>query len=113
MGAVATCGGELGFGACGATEYGADFDLDSFRHCAPWVEEHSRIEMHLVSTRAQRVHIRGIEIEFAAGESIWTESCHKYDCEQFATMAAAAGLEVRDVWMDQARHFSVQLLAAG
>jgi dimethylhistidine N-methyltransferase len=94
-------------------EYGADFDLDSFQHQAPWVEEHTRIEMHLVSTRAQRVHIRGVEIEFAAGESIWTESCHKYDCEQFAAMAAAAGLHVRDVWMDQTRRFSVQLLATG
>jgi L-histidine Nalpha-methyltransferase len=94
-------------------EYGADFQLDAYEHHAPWVEEHSRIEMHLVSTRAQRVHIRGVEIDFAAGESIWTESCHKYDCEQFAAMADAAGLHVREVWMDEARRFSVQLLAAG
>jgi dimethylhistidine N-methyltransferase len=94
-------------------EYGADFDLDAFEHRAPWVEEHSRIEMHLVSRRAQRVHIRDVETEFAAGESIWTESCHKYDCEQFAAMAHAAGLKVREVWMDEARRFSVQLLAVG
>jgi dimethylhistidine N-methyltransferase len=94
-------------------EYGADFDLDAFGHHAPWVAEHSRIEMHLVSTRAQRVHIRGVEIEFAAGESIWTESCHKYDCEQFAAMAGAAGLHVREVWMDEGRRFSVQLLVTG
>jgi dimethylhistidine N-methyltransferase len=94
-------------------EYGANFDLGAFEHRAPWVEEHSRIEMHLVSRRAQRVHIRGVEIAFAAGESIWTESCHKYDCEQFAAMADAAGLHVREVWTDAARQFSVQLLAAG
>jgi dimethylhistidine N-methyltransferase len=94
-------------------EYEADFDLDAFEHRAPWVEEHSRIEMHLVSTRAQRVHIRDVEIEFAAGESIWTESCHKYDCEQFAAMADAAGLHVHEVWMDEARRFSAQLLATG
>ena len=91
-------------------EYGADFDLGAFEHRAPWVEEHSRIEMHLVSRRAQRVHIRGIDIDFAAGESIWTESCHKYDCEQFAALADAAGLQVREVWLDEARRFSVQLL---
>ena len=94
-------------------EYGADFDLDAFEHRAPWVAEHSRIEMHLVSRRAQRIHIRGVEIDFAAGESIWTESCHKYDCGQFAAMAVAAGLRVREVWTDPARWFSVQLLAAG
>ncbi len=94
-------------------EYDADFDLEAFEHRAPWVDAESRIEMHLVSTRAQRVHIRGIEIGFEAGESIWTESCHKYDCEQFAAMAAAAGLRVREVWVDEARQFSVQLLANG
>jgi len=92
-------------------EFGADFDLDGFEHRAPWVEEHSRIEMRLVSRCLQRVHIRGVEIGFRAGESIWTESCHKYDCGRFAVMAADAGLVVREVWMDEARSFSVQLLA--
>jgi len=94
-------------------EYGADFDLDAFEHRAPWVEEDSRIEMHLVSRRAQRAHIGGAEIAFEAGESIWTESCHKYDCDQFAAMAAAAGLNVREIWMDDERRFSVQLLGVG
>ncbi len=32
-------------------ELGADFDLDAFEHTAVWVENESRIEMHLVSTR--------------------------------------------------------------
>jgi L-histidine Nalpha-methyltransferase len=91
-------------------EFGADFDLDAFVHRAPWVEEESRIEMHLVSTRAQTVHIGGAGIEFHAGESIWTESCHKYDRAQFATMAREAQLEVIDVWTDREERFSVQLL---
>jgi dimethylhistidine N-methyltransferase len=94
-------------------EYGADFDLDAFEHRAPWVEQQGRIEMHLVSRRAQRVRLRGVEIAFEAGESIWTESCHKYRLEQFAAMAASAGLRVREVWTDAARQFSVQLLDAG
>lgn len=92
-------------------EYGADFDLDAFEHRAPWVDKDSRIEMHLVSRRPQRVHIGGVEIAFRTGESIWTESCHKYDFDQFAAMAAAAGLEVKEVWTDDERRFSVQLLA--
>jgi len=94
-------------------EYGADFDLDAFEHRAPWVEKDSRIEMHLVSRRAQRARIGGAEIVFEAGESIWTESCHKYDCDQFAAMAAAAGLDVREIWMDDEQRFSVQLLVVG
>ena len=38
-------------------ELGADFDLDAFEHLAVWVEDQSRIEMHLVSKRDQVVHI--------------------------------------------------------
>jgi uncharacterized SAM-dependent methyltransferase len=75
------------------------------------VEEESRIEMHLVSTRRQTVHIGGTEIGFEDGESIWTESCHKYDRVQFAALAREAGLDVIDVWTDRGERFSVQLLA--
>ena len=92
-------------------EFGADFDLDAFVHRAPWVEEQSRIEMHLVSTRRQTVHIGGTEIGFEDGESIWTESCHKYDRVQFSALAREAGLDVIDVWTDREERFSVQLLA--
>ena len=34
-------------------ELGTDFDLDAFEHLAVWVEDQSRIEMHLVSKRDQ------------------------------------------------------------
>jgi dimethylhistidine N-methyltransferase len=91
-------------------EFGADFDLGAFRHCAPWVAAESRIEMHLVSLRHQTVHIGGLEIEFAAGESIWTESCHKYTHAQFAAMAKEANLGVEEVWTDKEERFSAQLL---
>ena len=91
-------------------EFGADFDLGAFMHHAPWVEEQSRIEMHLVSTRRQTVHIGGVEIDFDDGESIWTESCHKYDRAQFAAMALDARLGVEAVWTDKEERFSAQLL---
>jgi L-histidine N-alpha-methyltransferase len=91
-------------------EFGADFDLGAFKHCAPWVAAESRIEMHLVSLRHQSVHIGGVEIEFVAGESIWTESCHKYTHAQFAAMAREAGLDVEEVWTDKEERFSAQLL---
>ena len=91
-------------------EFGADFDLGAFMHRAPWVEEESRIEMHLVSRCRQTVHLGGTEIEFQSGESIWTESCHKYDRAQFAAMAHEARLGVEEVWTDSEERFSVQLL---
>jgi uncharacterized SAM-dependent methyltransferase len=56
------------------------------------------------------VHIGGAEIRFEAGESIWTESCHKYDRAQFVQLAREAQLEVIDVWTDREERFSVQLL---
>lgn len=69
-------------------ELAADFDPLAFRHQARWDEEHSRIEMHLVSARSQEVSVRGLGmvVRFEEGESIRTELSHKY------TRDAASGL---------------------
>ncbi|MGH8176612.1 MAG: L-histidine N(alpha)-methyltransferase [Steroidobacter sp.] len=94
-------------------ELGADFDLDGFEHLAIWVDDMSRIEMHLVSKRNQVVHIGDENVAIVRGEHLHTESCHKYTLESFADLAAAAGFTVERVWMDQHKQFSVQLLAPG
>jgi len=91
-------------------ELGADFDLAAFDHRALWNEADGRVEMHLVSRRDQRVRIAGRSVGFARGESIHTESSHKYELEGFAALARSAGFEVERVWTDEARLFSVQLL---
>jgi uncharacterized SAM-dependent methyltransferase len=45
--------------------------------------------MHLRSKIAQRVVIpgAGCAVDFAAGETIWTESSHKYQLSQLDDMA--------------------------
>lgn len=91
-------------------ELGTDFDLDAFEHLAVWVEDQSRIEMHLVSKRDQTVHLGDESVEIEKGEHLTTEFCHKYTLETFADLAATAGLSVSRVWMDPAKQFSVQLL---
>jgi uncharacterized SAM-dependent methyltransferase len=91
-------------------ELGADFDLDAFDHLATWVENQSRIEMHLVSRRDQVVHLGGENIRIARGEHLRTEYCHKYTLEGFANLAGTAGLAVQRVWMDPQQQFSIQLL---
>lgn len=91
-------------------ELGADFDLDAFDHLALWVENESRIEMHLVSKRDQVVHLGGEKIRIARGEHLRTEYCHKYTLDAFADLAAMAGLAVSRVWLDPDQRFSVQLL---
>ena len=91
-------------------ELAADFDLQGFRHEAIWVPEAGRIEMRLVSTRAQSVSIGGHDIAIAAGERIVTEHCHKYTLEGFAELAASAGWSLRARWMDEHRRFCVGYL---
>jgi dimethylhistidine N-methyltransferase len=94
-------------------ELGADFEVAAFRHQAVWDEERSRIEMRLISERAQTVCIAGRCFEFAAGEVLVTEYSHKYSLEAFQALAEATGFWVSRVWTDAAGLFSVQLLEAG
>ncbi len=88
------------------------FDLDSFRHEAPWIEEGSRIEMRLVSKIDQEVCIDGIErwFSFKEGEFIHTENSHKWSPEVFAAMCGRAGLELGRSWLDPRGWFSLNLL---
>jgi len=91
-------------------ELGADFDLGAFRHLAIYDEDVGRIEMHLVSERAQVVRVAGRAFRFRSGETIHTESSYKFEIREFQEMAAAAGLEAKKVWTDPGRLFSVHHL---
>jgi dimethylhistidine N-methyltransferase len=91
-------------------ELGADFDLGAFRHAAVWDAARGRIEMRLVSTTAQTVHVADRPFRFAAGEILVTEYSHKYSLEGFRALAAAGGFEVARIWTDPEELFSVQLL---
>jgi dimethylhistidine N-methyltransferase len=88
-------------------ELGADFDLDRFSHQASYNSELGRIEMYLVSRSAHVVTIGNEKIELAAGETISTEYSHKYTVDEFAAIAATAGLELHREWTDKNRHFAV------
>jgi L-histidine Nalpha-methyltransferase len=92
-------------------ELGADFDLDRFRHRAIYNEQEGRIEMRLVSLRAQTVHIGEETISFIRDEYITTEHSYKYTVEGFEEIAKRAGFAVRQVWTDPRRWFSVFFLA--
>ena len=95
-------------------ELGGELDLGAFRHKALYNAREGRIEMHLESRRAQTVAIRelGIEVPFAAGETIHTESSYKFDREQIAALAADTGFEVRKTWTDSEERFASNLLVA-
>src|ERR1700726_3989142 len=65
-------------------ELGADFDLREFAHLAKINPIARSVEMHLQSKRRQTVNIPAAEVsvEFHEGETIWTESSHKYSAEE-------------------------------
>jgi dimethylhistidine N-methyltransferase len=91
-------------------ELAADFDLDQFRHEARFDAQHQRVEMHLVSRRAQRVAVLGRTFEFQAGESIHTENSYKYSLLRFQQLAARAGWAHLQRWMDGQARFAVHVL---
>lgn len=91
-------------------ECGTDFDLSAFRHRARYDEVHGRIEMHLVSQRAQVIRLGNDEIEFREGEHITTEHSYKYDLAEFGRLASRAGFRPERVWTDPAERFSVHYL---
>ncbi|HJX28693.1 MAG TPA: L-histidine N(alpha)-methyltransferase [Thermoanaerobaculia bacterium] len=95
-------------------ELGGGFDLAAFRHQARWNDELSRIEMHLESLAEQTVPIRslGVDVRFAAGETIHTESSYKFDLGQVEEMAAASGFAVRRTWLDVRGWFVSSLIGA-
>ena len=84
-------------------ELGANFNLRAFEHVAIYSDPERRIEMHLRSITDQTVSIPGADctINFTAGETVWTESSHKYSVTELPAMAESTGFRVHQQWIDQ------------
>jgi len=93
---------------------GADFDLRNFEHVARWNEELRRVEMHLRSRVEHSVNIpgAGFSCEFRAGETIWTESSHKYNCREVVAMGERTGYRCDAQWVDAEWPFAQSLFIA-
>ena len=87
-------------------------DISGFIHRAIYNRERHRIEMHLISRKAQTVRMLGRSFSFRPGESIHTESSYKYSLDRFTALAQGSGWSVDQSWTDDARMFSVHALAA-
>ena len=94
-------------------ELDADLDLDCFRHLAVWNPDSSRVEMHLVSTRRQRVHIAGaaFDLTLLEGERIWTESSYKYTADEVRRLLWHCGFRECRQWIDGPGQFALTLAA--
>lgn len=91
-------------------ELGGTFDLEAFRHKALYNPRAGRIEMHLVTDRAQDIMVCGRPFHFAEGESIHTENSYKYTVPEFRELAEKAGWKTNRVWTDADNQFSVHEL---
>ncbi len=95
-------------------ELEGDFDLSRFEHVVRYDKSERRIEMHLRSTAWQRVTIRkaGFRFYLREGETIWTESSHKYDPEELAQMGERTGFRGAGQWIDSEWAFAQCLFIA-
>ena len=84
-------------------ELAANFDLRRFTHEVRWDARHRRIEMHLRSLGGQRVEIPSADltVTFREGETIWTESSHKFEANELQSMARAAHFTQVSCWTDR------------
>jgi dimethylhistidine N-methyltransferase len=95
-------------------ELGGDFDLRMFEHVARFNCDTSSIEMHLRARRRQIVTVSKAEcmVRFNEGETIWTESSHKYGKAELVELAKESGFGCRRQWVDGEWEFAENLFAA-
>jgi L-histidine N-alpha-methyltransferase len=95
-------------------ELDGDFDLTHFEHMAKFDEGEQRIEMHLRSKIWQRINIRraGLRFYMREGETIWTESSHKYRPEDVIEMGERSGYRCAGQWFDEEWPFAQSLFFA-
>jgi len=95
-------------------ELDADFDLDQFEHSVRYNKSARSVEMHLRSKKQQTVNVPRSEltVSFAEGETIWTESSHKYSRFEIVQIANATSFRCDAQWVDEQWPFAENLLIA-
>lgn len=95
-------------------ELDGDFDLNQFAHEVRISREECSVEMHIRSERAQTVRIPGAQTvaHFTSGETIWTETSHKYRPEDVCSMARDSAFHCEASWIDEEWLFSENLFIA-
>jgi L-histidine N-alpha-methyltransferase len=94
-------------------ELDADFDLTNFKHVAMYNEKDQRVEMYLKSLVNQSVIISkaNLSLKMSQDELIHTEHSHKYTISQIREMMKDAGFEIKEIWQDSQKLFSLSLVS--
>ena len=95
-------------------ELDGDFPLDAFEHVARFNPDVRSIEMHLRAKRNVSAQVRAakLTVELKEGETIWTESSHKYRPEELHAIADDAGFTCSHQWIERDWGFAESLLVA-
>ncbi|MGF6777352.1 L-histidine N(alpha)-methyltransferase [Paraburkholderia sp. GAS334] len=95
-------------------ELGGDFPLDAFEHVARFNPEVRSIEMHLRAKRRVTAHVAAarLTVTLEEGETIWTESSHKYRADEVGPIAGDAGFTCQHQWIERDWGFAESLLVA-
>ncbi len=94
-------------------ELNADIDCDAFAHESRFNRALQRVEMHLVAQSPTSIGLGEQHFEFSKGESIHTESSHKYSIAGFQDLARESGLNPVRYWLDSQAQFSMHCLEPG
>jgi dimethylhistidine N-methyltransferase len=95
-------------------QWQANFPLDSFVHKSLWNADHRRIEMHLFANEDCTVTIPRLSrtLRVRAGESLWTESSHRFSLREISEWASASRFRIARQWLDMDWPFAQLLLLA-
>lgn len=93
-------------------ELGGDFDLHRFAFRARWNEEAGAVQSFLVSEGQQRVCIAAaqLDVAFAAGDAIHTESSYKFSRDEIVALAKRCGYAENTSYTDAAGRYALSLL---
>jgi len=95
-------------------ELEANFLIPRFEHVARFNQNAGSMEMHIRSLREQTVTIpaAGLSVTFLEGETIWTESSHKYSLGEVLRIAESTGFRCDAQWIDEEWPFAENLFIA-
>jgi len=95
------------------SELGGNFDTSKFVHHVVYNENQNKIEIYLRSLSKQTVEIPNADLmlEIDEDELIHTENSHKYTISQIKQMFTMTGYQIKDMWNDDNRYYSLVLLS--
>lgn len=91
-----------------------NFQLNLFKHWAFYNTHDHQIEMHLISQKSHRVHLKALDliVDFQAGETIQTEISRKFNLTQMEEYLESKGLKPLQSWTDEQQWFGLILCQA-